>query len=251
MHISHTRLLRTRRRQLGNHLPGRHLQRVRGRVRMHITLSTNPLNGAAGPYTLETVNTTSTGAVNGTPLSTTGWQYGVYTITATYAGTTTGTIQCAPATTTAALAVTSPGQFAFGGGRYTPVSSLGVTSFGFAVVLAPHTKTPTYLGQMSIVTPGKWSYQANVTSFGKTSSTQALLGGTGSLYWWNPALNHNHGGWQLAASNVTYKASANTATKTAAASFGITINYTPTAGQPSTLPNSGPVAIIKGGSLIF
>ena len=210
------------------------------------SLSANPITGVAGSYALDAGTSASNGAVTGTPVSTTSWQRGVYVITASYAG----AAQCAPATTTAALAVTSPGQFAFGGGRYVPVASLGSTSFGFGAWLAPHSTT-TYQGQLDVVTAGKWSFQANVTSFGKTSSTQALLGGTGSLFWWNPTLNHNHGGWQLAASNVTYKATVNVTTKTAPGSFGITINYTPTAGQPSTLPNSAPVAFTKGGSIIF
>jgi hypothetical protein len=41
---------------------------------------------------------------------------------------------------------------------------------------------------------------------------------------------------------VTYKAIANAATKTAAASFGTTINYTPSSG----LPNSSPIALSRG-----
>jgi hypothetical protein len=210
------------------------------------SLSVDPLNGASGPYPVETVNSTASGAVNGTAVSTTGWENGVYTITASYPGTTTGTIQCAPATTTASLAVTSPGQFAYGFGWYTPVASLGPTSLGFVV---SHSKS-SYQGQLSVVTPGKWWFQATVTSFGLTGSTQALLGGTGSLYWWNTTLNKGHGRWQLAKSGVTYKATANAATKTAAASFDITISYTPAPGQPTTLPSSSPTALTRGGITI-
>ncbi len=77
---------------------------------------------------------------------------------------------------------------------------------------------------------------------GLTSSTQALLGGTGTLYSWVPVLNKGHGGWHLVMSNVTYKATANAATKTATASFGTTINYTPSSG----LPNSSPIALSRG-----
>ncbi len=93
-----------------------------------------------------------------------------------------------------------------------------------------------------MVAPGKWLFQANVTSFGLTSTTQALLAGTGSLYSWGSALNRGHGGWQLVKSNVTYKAIANAATKAAAASFGTTINYAPSPG----LPNSSPIALSRG-----
>jgi hypothetical protein len=169
----------------------------------------------------------------------------VYTITASYAGTTTGATVCPAATTTASLAVTSPGQFAFGFGWYTPVANLGSTSFGFVVT----EWKGTYQGDLNVVTPGKWWFQANVTSFGLIGTTQALLGGTGSLYWWNTTLNKGHGGWQLAKSGVTYKATANATTKTSPGSFGVTISYTPAAGQPTALPNSSPVAVTKGGIL--
>jgi hypothetical protein len=147
----------------------------------------------------------------------------------------------------ASLAVTVPGQFAFGSGWY-PVANLP-TSFGFVVSLAPRSKA-TYQGQLDVVTPGKWWFQANVTGFGVTSTTQGLLTGTGSLYWWNSTHNKGHGGWQLAKSGVAYKATANGATKTAAASFGITISYTPAPGQPTTLPNSSPTALTRGGIII-
>ncbi len=206
------------------------------------SLSADPLNGAAGPYALETAITTTSGAVNGTAISTSGWENGVYTITASYAGTTTGTTQCAGVSTMASLAVTSPGQFAFGFGTYTPAAGVGPTSFGFVV---SHSKS-SYQGELNVVTPGKWWFQANISSFGLTGTTQALLGGTGTLYWWNTTLNRGHGGWQLAKSGVSYKATANAATKTTAASFGITVTYTPGSGQPTLLPNSSPVAISKG-----
>jgi hypothetical protein len=123
---------------------------------------------------------------------------------------------------------------------------VGQTSFGFVVAQVPKN---TYWGQLNAVTPGKWWFRANVTSYGKTSSTQALLAGTGSLYSWNSTLNRGHGGWQLVKSNVTYKATANAATKTTSASFGITIAYTPTSGRPA-LPNSAPIALSRGGIFI-
>ena len=51
---------------------------------------------------------------------------------------------------------------------------------------------------------------------------------------------------ELAASGVAYKATANAATKTTPASFGITITYKPVSPQPSSLPNSSPVTLAKG-----
>jgi hypothetical protein len=75
-----------------------------------------------------------------------------------------GAVNCPPATTTASLAVTVPGQLAFGAGSYS-VANLGTTTFGFVVAQAPH---GTYVGQLDLVTPGKWWLQANITSYGKT-----------------------------------------------------------------------------------
>jgi hypothetical protein len=69
------------------------------------------------------------------------------------------------------------------------------------------------------------------------------------LYWWNSTLNKGHGGWQLVKSNVTYAATANAATKTTPASFGLNIAYTPSLGQPA-LPNSVPIALSLGGIFI-
>jgi hypothetical protein len=143
------------------------------------------------------------------------------------------------------VTVTAPGQLAFGSGWYT-IPGVGKTSFGFVVAQVPKN---TYWGQLNLVTPGKWWFQANVTSYGKTRSTQGLLGGTGSLYLWNSTLNKGHGGWQLVASGVTYKATANAATRTTPASFGINIARTPTSGQPA-LPNSSPIALSSGGIFI-
>ena len=211
------------------------------------SLSADPLNGATGTYSLgASTNSTASGAVTGTAVSTSGWQDGVYALTVSYAGATIGATVCAPATTTASLAVTVPGQLAFGAGSYS-VANVGPTTFGFVVALAPH---GSYVGQLDLVTPGKWWFQANITSYGKTSSTQGLVGGTGSLYWWDSALNRGHGAWQLAKAGVTYTATANAATKSSAASFGATINYTPVAPQPTPLPNASPVALAKGGIVI-
>jgi subtilase family serine protease len=140
------------------------------------------------------------------------------------------------------VTVTAAGELAFGGGWYTPVASLGPTSFGFVVAPAPHSST--YEGQLNVVVPGTWWFQANVTTFGQSSATQGLLDGTGSLYAWNSTLKKGRGAWQLVKSGVTFTATANATTKTAAASFGISIAYTPSSG---VLPNSSPVVLNQGG----
>jgi hypothetical protein len=51
------------------------------------SLSADPLNGVVGTYPLESANSASNGTVTGATVSTTGWEDGVYTITASYAGT--------------------------------------------------------------------------------------------------------------------------------------------------------------------
>jgi hypothetical protein len=206
---------------------------------VNFSVSPDPLNVTIASLSLGTPNSTTSGAASLT-VSTTGWAHGVYMITVSYGG----TANCKPSTNSASFAVTSPGQFAFGSGLYT-VPSVGGTSLGFVVV---QTKRA-YIGELNVVTPGKWWFQANVTSFGLTSTTQGLLAGTGSLYWWNSTLNRGHGGWQLGKSGVAYKATANAGTNSTA-SFGINISCTPVSPQPTTLPNSSPVALTRGGIII-
>jgi hypothetical protein len=208
------------------------------------SLSANPLNGATGPYNLGGGNASGSGAVTGPSVSTTGWESGVYTITASYAGATVGSVICPAATTSASVAVTVPGQLAFGDGSYA-IPGVGQTSFGFVVALKPHT-TNTYIGQLAVALPGKWLFQADVTSYTRSGSTSGLLAGTGTLYWWNTALNHSRGGWQLAASGVAYTATATASTKSGPASFGIKISYAPVSPQPGSVPSSAPLALAKG-----
>lgn len=77
------------------------------------SLSADPLTGTAGPYLLETVDTTTNGGADGALVKTSDWKNGVYTLTTSYAGTSTGDIRCAAATTTASFAVTAPQSIAF------------------------------------------------------------------------------------------------------------------------------------------
>ena len=211
------------------------------------SLSVNPLNGSAAAYVLGTVNSSPTGVVTGAAVNTTGWQNGAYMLTASYPGATVGATVCPPATTTASLAVTTPGRLAFGAGFYA-VPGVGPTSFGFVTALVPRTRS--YVGALTVTTAGRWLFQANVTGYSKTNTGQGLLIGKGALYWWNPTLNRKRGGWQLAQSGVAYKATANAATRTSPASFGISISYTPVSSQPTVLPNSSPIALSRGSIVI-
>jgi CSLREA domain-containing protein len=204
------------------------------------TLNVNPITGAAGPYTLESATTSSAGVGTGAAISTAQWQYGSYTLTATYAGSS----DCAGSVTSVALSVTEPGLAASGVGIYTAPGAGGV-SFGFAAGLKPRTQS-TYLGALALVDNSRWELIASVTAYAKSNSTTAALSGKGNLYWWNPVLDRSRGGWALAASNVAYTARCTTTTRSSPGSFGITITYTPAPGQPSPLPNSAPITLTKG-----
>jgi CSLREA domain-containing protein len=204
------------------------------------TLNLNPITGAAGPYTLESATTSSAGVATGAAISTAQWQYGSYTLTATYAGSS----DCAGSVTSVALSVTEPGLAASGVGIYTAPGAGGV-SFGFAAGLKPGTQS-TYLGALALVDNSRWELIASVTAYAKSNSTTAALSGKGNLYWWNPVLDRSRGGWALAASNVAYTARCTTTTRSSPGSFGITITYTPAPGQPSPLPNSAPITLTKG-----
>lgn len=204
------------------------------------TLSANPLTGAAGTYTLETASTGPAGTATGAAIPTSGWQAGSYTITAAF----TGTASCGASEATGVLAVATAGTAAAGAGTY-PVPGAGTVDMGFAVGTLPHSSQ--YAGRLSIADGQDWSFAAAVTSYASPSATSGVLSGTGTLWWWNPALDRGRGGWQQAATGVAYTATFTATTATARASFGITIAHTPAAGQPSALPNSGPVMLTQGG----
>jgi hypothetical protein len=204
------------------------------------TLNVNPITGAAGPYTLESATTTSAGVATGASISTAQWVYGSYTVTATFAG----TGNCSGSAASAALSVTEPGLATTGAGLYTAPGA-GSTTFAFGALLVPSTKS-TYIGGLTLVNARRWQLIASVATYSKSSSTAATVSGSGSLYWWNPTLNHSIGGWTLAASNVAYTASYTATSKTSPGTFGITISYTPAAGQPAPLPNSAPVTLTNG-----
>jgi alpha-tubulin suppressor-like RCC1 family protein len=203
------------------------------------SLDVNPATGAAGPYSLGSAATAASGAAAGKPVSTAGWQAGAYTMTASYAG----TANCAAATATAPLAVTVPGLAAAGAGSYT-VTGIGPVKFGFIVAKIPHTSL--YMGGISLVQNGAWRLTGIVSSYVKTGSAQGIITGTGSLSWWNPALNNHHGGWQLAKNPVAFTATFSATTKTSPGTFGIQIRYTPAPPQPATLPNSSPLTLQSG-----
>jgi hypothetical protein len=191
-------------------------------------LDRNPLTGAAVAYAL------TPGSV-----PTTNWLDGTYQITVTYGGG-----NCRSSTDQATLTVATPGDVAYGGGWYT-LTTNGRVSFGFTVRKVANTNPAQYTGQIYLINKGKWRLKGTLSSYGLAGST-GISNGTGSLYWWNPALDGGEGGWATASSNVSFTISFTATTKTAAGSFGIKITYTPVSPQPSTLPNSSPTTLKWG-----
>jgi hypothetical protein len=201
------------------------------------TLNVNPKTAAAQSYPLEPATTDGTGAATGASVSTSGWRAGAYTITASYAG----TADCGASASTKPLVVTVSGLKAAGTGSY-PVPHAGTVNVDFAVI----GHTGTYHGGITLVSKGKWRLTGTDSGYTKSSATQGTMTGTGTLSWWNPSLNNNHGGWQLASTGVAFTASFTATTTTSPGTFGIQISYTPVPPQPSTLPNSSPISLRSG-----
>lgn len=98
----------------------------------------------------------------------------------------------------------------------------------------------------SLINDGNWRLTGTLTSYLKTSTNQGTVTGTGTLSWWNPALNEHHGGWQPASKSVTFTASFSSTNTTAPGTFGIQIAYTPAPPPPAMLPNSALLTLQSG-----
>ncbi len=201
------------------------------------TLNVNPKTAAARSYPLGSATTDGTGAATGASVSTSGWRAGAYTITASYAG----TADCGASASTKPLVVTVSGLKAAGTGSY-PVPDAGTVNVDFAVI----GHTGTYHGGITLVSKGKWRLTGTDSGYTKSSASQGTVTGTGTLSWWNPSLNNNHGGWQLASTGVAFTASFTATTTTSPGAFGIQISYTPVPPQPSPPPNSSPISLRSG-----
>ncbi len=203
------------------------------------TLDVNPTTGTTGTYPLESAATDGTGAAAGASVSTSGWQPGAYTITASYAG----TANCGASAATGPLVVTTPGLAAAGAVSYV-LPGTGTVNADFIVAKIPHTGI--YVGGISLVSDGNWRLTGTLSGYTKSSPAHGTVTGTGTLSWWNPALNNHHGGWQQASKGVGFTASFSATTKTSPGSFGIQINYTPVPPQPPAIPSSSPVSLQSG-----
>jgi hypothetical protein len=245
---------------LGAQLSGR--SACLGGRTINFSLDANPLSGSVGAYALGSFATSLGGAVSRV-LSTAGWQEGVYTLTAAFAG----DGNCVGSSDSATLTVAVPGEAANGGSWYTLAAS-GRVNLGFTVRAVPNT-TNQYKGQLLLINNGKWRLKGTLSSYSRqTSGTIKLNGGgtftcsttnpcasssgNGNLYWWdtsNPA--YPLGYWhQTSDSPVTFSITfvAGSGGKNSNAAFGIIINHSIQSGEPSNLPNAAPVSL-KGGSI--
>jgi hypothetical protein len=211
------------------------------------TLDRHPVTGVVGTYTLGSA-TTSSGQATMSPVNTTGWVEGIYTIKAIYAG----SASCVASLDEASLTVASPGTAANGGGWYT-LSGSGRINFGFTVRKADAAcqTNCAYKGQLLLINNGKWRLKATLNTYSRLSTGQGAASGTGDLYWWNSSLNGGLGDWALAQSGVSFTINfydSGKAGKASTDTFGIRIVYTPVAPQPGSLPNSAP-QLLKGGDI--
>jgi len=206
------------------------------------SLDRNPATGVNGSYPVGTASTSA--SVAATPVATTGWQQGVYVITATAQA----NGDCASSTDTATLTVGAAGKAASGSGWYN-LSGAGKVMFSLAANPVAHSNPPSYTGTFTL-SDSQWQLTGTVSRYVLTSGDAGSVTGTGSLSWWNPTLNKGKGGWQLAKSGVSFTASF---TRTLIvpngkpASIGINIAYSPVSPQ-TALPNSTPQSL-GGGSI--
>ena len=211
------------------------------------TLDVNPLGGA-GPYSLGSAVTNSSGQATLGSINTTGWIEGIYTIRAEFAG----TALCVLSYDEATLTVASPGNSATGGGWYTLPGS-GRINFGFNVrkVDDKCNTNCAYKGNLLLMNNGKWRLKGSLDTYSKLANNQGAASGTGELYWWNQSLNGGLGDWVLAQSGVSYTINfydSGGKGKNATDTFGINIQYVPVSPQPNSLPNSTPIQL-KGGDI--
>ncbi len=204
------------------------------------SLDRNPATGVTGSYQVGTA--TSTAGAAATMVATTGWQPGVYTITASAQA----NGDCLASTAAALVTVGLAGKTAGGGGWYNVPGSSGKVTFSLSASVVAHLNPPAYTGTLTWST-SKWKLTATVSKYVLAHGAGSVTG-TGTLKWWNPTLNKGKGGWQLAKSGVAYTASftaTSHGTPSSPGSFGINIIYSPVSPQPA-LPNSAPQSLGAG-----
>ena len=210
------------------------------------TLDRDPTGITPGAYPMGSATTNGSGQATAPTISTSGWLEDVYTITASFAGTSS----CDSSSDEATLTVASPGDSANGGGWYTLTGS-GRSNFGFTVRTVPNSSPVAYKGQFVMINNGKWRLKGTLNSYLKTS-TSGAASGVGTLYYWDAAANGGLGAWAVSQLGVTYTISlvdSGQGGKNSGDKFGIHIDHVVVSPpEPANLPNSAPQAL-KGGDI--
>jgi len=198
------------------------------------SLDANPLLGVDGEYVLGTVTANASGQATAAPVPTGDWLPGSYTIAATVEA----TPGCAGSAGGATVSVGSAGAGASGAGTYS-LPAGGRVNFNFRVDGGG--------GTLRLVEHGRWQVRGTLSTFVIPETGRGIAVGTGDLLWWNAELED----WELAAALVPYTisfAATGPDGRTTPGAFGIEIDYTPVAPQPSALPNSAPQSL-RGGTI--
>jgi hypothetical protein len=191
----------------------------------------------AGASTTIGTATSSDGTAS-TTVDASSWNEGVYTITATLAG----TPSCGTSTDVTTLTLGGAGQQATAGGWYTlPGTSTKVT--GTLDVSA--TSQGTYSGDATYQEAGDWQI-TGAMSASVVVGDHGSVSGVGTLSQWDPTL----GAWQTVASKVAFTVSLGAtghgrSHTTQPGTVGLHIDYHPAAGAPS-LPNTLPQQLTHG-----
>ena len=197
------------------------------------TLDENPVTGASVPYTIGTG--TVTGGVATLVASATGWQTGVYELTATFGP----TALCDLSSDSVVLTVAPAGQSANGGGWLTTASA-GRVDIELNI---KRENSGGYTGSFSLVNGTAWRLQGSLVDYVRSGSSGAV-DGVGTLYRWE------EDAWVLVATGVPFnvRLTDNGAGRTPPDRVGLRIAYQATDGPP--LPNTEPVPL-GGGNIRF
>jgi hypothetical protein len=193
------------------------------------SLDRDPDGGGSATSNLGSATTNANGVASRS-VATPGWQSGVYSITATFAG----AAGCGPSSIQATVTVTGANDVADGGGWIT-VTGSGRVNFGF-------TLKPNHTGQFRMINPGRWRLVGTLSTFTQPGGVPTSTG-TGELSWWNASLNGGLGDWVLSQSGVSFTIKFEDRTPAAVQPkpdrFAVTsIGHTIQPGEPSPMPTS-------------
>lgn len=186
--------------------------------------------------------------------STSTWQNGAYSVTAS----TASNANCDAASDDSGTFVLAlPGNAAYGGG-FTTYAGYGRSNVAFQVQQQPKTTPTVWKGQIVWNLKNYWRFKGTLSSFGKTTISgvsSGMASGRGDIYWWDPTLNSGFGGWALAAASITvtitFQPTTSTTKSSSPGSFAISFASfaAPAGSTPSALGNlvAGKLTALKSG----